>query len=265
MLILFVPALKDLRLDRNNIRDITPISNLVELTYLSVGNNNISNIDVLSNLTKLNTLYLNNNQIKNIEALKNLTNLKVLSLKDNSIKDIGTLSKLTNIEELWLNKNHISNIEPIYNLSKLKTINLEENIIRKTEKNETKEIDLPQIIKDAKNSERIIYTEEDYTVKGCKLSGDGKRIIVDDDSLEEIIITIQGGNAKGTTFIVDFEDETNTAIDDKETTNTKIPVDDTMAKSILPYTGKTVRIALFIVIVSISFVAYIKTRKYKDC
>jgi len=82
--------------------DISILSELKNLSVLSLDMNNISDISVLSGLTKLTNLYLESNQISDISALSGLTNITVLSLGNNKINDISPLKNLTKLNQLWL-------------------------------------------------------------------------------------------------------------------------------------------------------------------
>ena len=131
--------------------------------------------------------------------------MNYLSLSSNNVDDINILSNLTNLEVLWLDDNNISNIEPIKNLNKINKLVLNNNTISmKIEDNNTSEVELPQIISEAKNPNGQIYTANDYILKGCTLSQDGKKIIINDSNAEEISVTIQGGIADATTFLTVF-------------------------------------------------------------
>ena len=193
--------LTDLRLHFNNISDINALSGLTELTDLSLSNNNISEINTLSGLTNLTYLNLYNNNISDIRILSGLMNLTELSVSSNKISDIRALSGLTNLDKLYLYGNEISDISALSGLTNLTELNLEDNIIQRTiAKNRIQEIELPQIIKAAKDSNSKIYTEEEYKLTNCSLSEDGTKIIVNTDEVTEASIQIQGGNADGTKF-----------------------------------------------------------------
>ena len=84
----------------NHISDLSPLSNLTNLTWLDLDNNDISDITLLSNLTNLTNLNLNDNFISDITPLSNLTNLTNLNLNNNFISDITPLSNLTNLTNL---------------------------------------------------------------------------------------------------------------------------------------------------------------------
>lgn len=215
--------LTGLDLDTNNISDISALSGLTNLTILDLGVNNISEISTLSGLTNLEQLGLQINNISKINVLSNLTNLKALWAQENNISEISPLSGLTNLETLWLSSNEISDISALSGLTNLTNLylssnnipdisvlsgltnlthlNLQNNEVQRTiAKNGIQEIELPQIIKAAKDSNSKIYTEEEYILTNCSLSEDGTKIIVNTDEVTEASIQIQGGNADGTKF-----------------------------------------------------------------
>ncbi|MFX1394459.1 MAG: leucine-rich repeat domain-containing protein, partial [Promethearchaeota archaeon] len=96
---------------KNNIRDISEIiglKNLTHLKYLNLSNNLISNIKELKKMENLTHLYLSNNKIsdiENISYIKNIPNLVYLDISGN--KFVEKINKLDfkNIE-LKLKKIH---------------------------------------------------------------------------------------------------------------------------------------------------------------
>jgi internalin A len=64
----------------NNITDISPLRNLVNLRELDLSENEISNLTPLENLVNLEKLNLCYNNIIDISPLENLINLKELDL-----------------------------------------------------------------------------------------------------------------------------------------------------------------------------------------
>ena len=116
-------------INSNDISNLSPLSNLINLTWLNLNDNSISEISALSNLTNLAGLYLWNNSISDISALSNLTNLTGLDLFNNSISDISALSNLTNLAWLYLYNNSISEISALSNLTNLTGLYLFNNSI----------------------------------------------------------------------------------------------------------------------------------------
>jgi internalin A len=138
-----------LNLDEFNIKNLKLISNLTQLTHLSLFYNKIKKIKGLNKLTKLQQLYLSSNQISRIENIEALTNLQELDLSDNQIVRIENIETLTNLEQLDLGDNKISCIENIKFLSKLKRLDLSDNQIKKIQKKDILNLKL-----------EIIYTDD---------------------------------------------------------------------------------------------------------
>ena len=78
--------LSELFLTDNQITDITPISSLVNLTYLD----------------------LKDNQISDLKPLESLANLSVISIEGNQISDVKPLAVLTKLTQVNLGQNRIS-------------------------------------------------------------------------------------------------------------------------------------------------------------
>ncbi|EDT72268.1 internalin like protein [Clostridium perfringens D str. JGS1721] len=112
-----------LDLNNKNISDITGLENCTSINELILHGNQISDISPLANLINLENLDLGydkyGNQISDISPLANLTNLKHLYAKHNQISDISPLANLTNLQTLWLQNNRISDVSPIANLTNL--------------------------------------------------------------------------------------------------------------------------------------------------
>ena len=124
--------LQELKLNRNYIRDISPLAKLTKLQRLELKYSqiNINDISPLANLTNLQYLLLDEDKITDITPLANLTNLQYLSLVGNQITDISPLANLTNLQVLYLNNNKISDISPLVRntgLGKEDEIHLEGN------------------------------------------------------------------------------------------------------------------------------------------
>ena len=107
------PIRLDQFLSSNSISDITPLSGLTNLEFLSLSFNSIVDVSALSGLTSLESLFLSSNSISDITPLSGLTNLEFLSLSFNSIVDVSALSGLTSLESLFLSSNSISDITPL--------------------------------------------------------------------------------------------------------------------------------------------------------
>jgi len=84
-------ALLDLQLQDNEIRDISPLADLPNLTSLAIGQNGVSDLSPLTDLTNLEELDLEGNRISDLSPLANLANLIFLDLASNEISDITAL------------------------------------------------------------------------------------------------------------------------------------------------------------------------------
>ncbi|MGD7053925.1 leucine-rich repeat domain-containing protein [Sutcliffiella horikoshii] len=98
----FATNLKALNADHNNIKDVSPLADLTQLTDLVLWNNQITDISSLEKLTNLTFLDLDTNNISDISALKNMDQLEILWLKDNPVTDISLLLELPSLTELYL-------------------------------------------------------------------------------------------------------------------------------------------------------------------
>jgi len=95
------------------ITDLTPLTALTQLEWLSFEGGNVSDITPLAGLTNLEHLNLRSNNITNIAPLSNLVNLEVLGLGRNNITDLAPLSNLENLTWLEISGNCISDFTPI--------------------------------------------------------------------------------------------------------------------------------------------------------
>ncbi len=118
-----------LKLDKNQITDLTQLTQLDSLSVFSASDNKISSIEPLGILAGIKELDLSKNNISNIESIKILTALKTLDLSSNKISSFNPFLSLTNLQELKLSNNSIQNISGIAVLSTIKTLNLSSNKI----------------------------------------------------------------------------------------------------------------------------------------
>jgi hypothetical protein len=113
--------LEYLGLALQRISDLSPLSNLMQLTKLVLSQNyNISDISPLSELTLLKYLNLSDNQITDISPLGNMKQLTFLNIEYNfAINDISVIENMKDLEELWLAGSPIVDISPVADLKKL--------------------------------------------------------------------------------------------------------------------------------------------------
>ena len=82
--------------------DIVPLSNMTNLTRLTLKGHSISDISSLAGLTNLESLWLDGSEVSDISPLAGLTSLESLNLEDNLISDIYPLEKLPSLRSLYL-------------------------------------------------------------------------------------------------------------------------------------------------------------------
>jgi internalin A len=126
----YFPLLSTLNLSVNNIIDIQPLQNLINLTNLHLQANQISDISPLSQLKSLNFINISYNKIWDLSPLAALENLRSLDLNFNKITSIESLKNLTSLRRIYIRGNSIANLDGIENLINLELINVRGNIIR---------------------------------------------------------------------------------------------------------------------------------------
>lgn len=143
----YAKNLKKLKLNENEISDISPLKNLTKLEYLEIQRNRIVDINPLKNLTNLKFLKLYNNLIEDIAPLSNLTNLTGLDLHYNvtvggdeshkiiskGITDISALKNLKKLEFLDISANRIEDISILKNFDKIKDLDFSGNRVKNYE------------------------------------------------------------------------------------------------------------------------------------
>ena len=143
----YAKNLKKLKLNENEISDISPLKNLTKLEYLEIQRNRIVDVNPLKNLTNLKFLKLYNNLIEDIAPLSNLTNLTGLDLHYNvtvggdeshkiiskGITDISALKDLKKLEFLDISANRIEDISILKNFDKIKDLDFSGNRVKNYE------------------------------------------------------------------------------------------------------------------------------------
>ena len=116
-------SLTSLGLSEAPITDISPLSDLKNLTSLDIsgsrmseGSDPLSDISPLAGLTNLTSLDLTHDSVVDISPLSGLTNLTDLSLGINKIRDVSPLASLVKLTHLDLEDNQINNLSPLSKL-----------------------------------------------------------------------------------------------------------------------------------------------------
>lgn len=104
----------------NRVSDLSPLSNLTNLSFLGLGDNReISDITPLADLKNLKNLNLYSNAIIDISALSGLTNLEKVSFWQCNFSDVKPLAKLTKLKSIQLGLTPVKDYSPLVNLTNL--------------------------------------------------------------------------------------------------------------------------------------------------
>lgn len=264
----------------NQIEDISYIKDLTKLKYICLDYNKVSDISPVKNLKNLETLDICYNPIQeDINFIENLSNLKEIWLVGTNRKELPDLSKFPKLESLYITDNHIKDINNVKKLTDLTTINFNGNEIETTiNKNGIQEIKLPPILLDMKDEENILYTAEDYVLDGCKLSEDGKNIIVDTEKVKKASVKLKVERMEkkenkdfvvfgDVVYSIKIKNEPVIPQEPTEQEENKTPTppirDNTQANHPLPKTGSKSIIAIITIIILLGAGSYIQYKRYK--
>ena len=133
--LLTLPSLRDLSFRWAGIADVTVIGQLTDLEKLTLTRNEIIDITPLENLVNLMSLYLDGNRndsetLSDISALASLENLRELHISSNAISDITSLAGLVKLRELYLSQNNVSDVSALENLVELTSLSFAYNDVR---------------------------------------------------------------------------------------------------------------------------------------
>ena len=142
-------ALTDLNLSSNTIRNLEPLSGLINLKNLNLSHNALTGLNALSQLTnlenldvsynvltsvdpigpcrKLTVLNASHNQITALGTLDNLPALTILNLSSNSLTDVAILGSCTALTDLDISKNAITDIQTLASLNSLEILDFASN------------------------------------------------------------------------------------------------------------------------------------------
>jgi len=113
-----------LNLSMLQVSDVSPISRLTSLQYLSLNGTQISDLAPLARLTSLQHLSFDITQISDLTPLSRLTSLQHLSLDGTPVTDVTPLEGLTSLQHLSLNWTQISDVTPLAHLISLGHLSL---------------------------------------------------------------------------------------------------------------------------------------------
>ena len=123
-------SLKEVWIQGETVSDLSPFAGLTDLEGLSVWELSIRDLSPLKGLTKLEWLSLGHNSksvsdVSPLAGLKNLKKLELYSMGD--ISDISPLANLTGLRRLSVSHSKISDVSPLTALSELEILGLTGN------------------------------------------------------------------------------------------------------------------------------------------
>lgn len=103
----------------NRITDLSPLSQLDNLSFLGLNNTNITDTDLrpLKDLDSLSHLHISGTKVKDISILKDIPNLSVLDISNNNIHNIDVLGDLTNLTSLYADNIGLTDVSFLNNLN----------------------------------------------------------------------------------------------------------------------------------------------------
>jgi Leucine-rich repeat (LRR) protein/protocatechuate 3,4-dioxygenase beta subunit len=115
--------LQMLKIGENQVEDLAPLAGLHQLTELYAGKNNLATLAPLAGLANLSILEVEQNQITSLEPLQNVTALTALDVRQNQIDDLALLANLHGLTELDFSLNQVAAIDVLNELSGLRWVN----------------------------------------------------------------------------------------------------------------------------------------------
>jgi len=109
--------------------NLSALSGLTHLTYLSFTHSNVTSLKPLRGLTKMRNLFVYENKLTALDGIEPMTNLEELYCLHNQITSLLPISKLTNLHTLYISYNAITSLEGITarHADKLRTFYCEPN------------------------------------------------------------------------------------------------------------------------------------------
>ena len=124
-----LPELTKLTMSGCGLSSIAALTDAQNLTYLDASNNALGNLDALSSMATLQELYLGHNALTNLSALSSLSNLQKLDVSFNSLTTLVPIA--ANVKLTWLEagNNQLISVAGVDNLTALTYLSVEYNAL----------------------------------------------------------------------------------------------------------------------------------------
>jgi hypothetical protein len=124
-------TIRNLRIARNCLSDLSSWSHLSNLQYVDISNNGLTSLEGFKNLVHLRSLRADNNKIQSLKGITSLDGLISLRLRGNMVQYIDFAGSLLHrLTDFDLKGNCIREIRNLQELRSLTTLNLEDNDIQ---------------------------------------------------------------------------------------------------------------------------------------
>ena len=126
-----VTWLKELSIAANpDVTDITPLSNLQDLTFLDVSNTKVADISCLSSLQNLHTLHISNTKVADLNCLEEFVALETLHMDYLGQLNAETILLPKTITTLYCNGNNLESLDFVVKTDALLNLYAKNNNIR---------------------------------------------------------------------------------------------------------------------------------------
>lgn len=116
--------LSDLTVVRSENFDMSNLKTLTNLSYLMICGLNVVDISELSNCSNLVKLVIYNTKIEDISPLRNCEKLSTLSIMDTPINDISALKDIHNLQSLKISGTNVSDLSSIKDNENIKELDI---------------------------------------------------------------------------------------------------------------------------------------------
>ena len=192
--------IEELTLDYGVLESIQEIEQFTNLSKLEIRGKNyqvkeIQGLDTINKLANLKTLCMNYMELTNIEFLKNNAYIETLNVQGNKITDISVIKTMEQLKNIDIRYNNIKDITVLRDTELLKnagSIEQSIQIIAEGLAGKQIEVDLPQTIKSALDSNDSTFYIQNLRIEQSENSGiEGNKVRakISDDKTKLIIDT----------------------------------------------------------------------------
>ncbi|WP_319774622.1 leucine-rich repeat domain-containing protein [Breoghania sp.] len=120
----WVPYIRELDLEFNNLVDLRLLSDLTALQVLDVSRSQVMDLTPLSGMTALQSLNLSETRVADPTPLAGMTALQSLNLSDTQVIDLTPLAGMTTLQSLNLSDTQVIDLTPLAGMTTLQSLNL---------------------------------------------------------------------------------------------------------------------------------------------